>query len=86
MWLRALARACGIPPRQRERHPIADAPDLPVERRVHLLECHLAQLWDQVWWDQLPWRQRWYYRYVEGHRRPIREFYSPYYSDDVNRG
>lgn len=59
---------------QRERHPIPDAPDLPIDRRVHLLECHLARLWDQVWWLSLPWPKRVAWRLL-GFSSPIRRFY-----------
>lgn len=55
-------------------HPIPDAPDLPLERRVHLLECHLARLWDEVWWHQLPFYERWWY-WLQGYRSPIVRFY-----------
>lgn len=60
----------------RERHPIPDAPDLPLPARVHLLECRLAQLWDEVWWHQLPWHRRLFY-WLHGFRSPIRRFYVP---------
>ncbi len=60
----------------RERHPVQECPPLPVERRVHLLECLLARLWDQVWWDGLPFWRRWYYR-ARGFRSPIPQFYEP---------
>jgi hypothetical protein len=59
---------------ERERHPIQDAPDLPLDRRVHLLECYLARLWDQVWWMSLPWYKRAAWR-VLGFTAPIRKFY-----------
>jgi hypothetical protein len=63
----------------REQHPIQDdAPAPTVEalvREVHLLKCLTAQLWDEVWWHQLPFYRRWYYALVEGHRSPIRSFY-----------
>jgi len=57
-----------------ERHPIEDSPDLPIERRVQLLEIHLAQLWDEVWWHQLPFYRRWWYA-LRGFRSPILKFY-----------
>lgn len=70
----------------RERHPIADdAPAPTIESlvlHVHRLNCHLAQLWDQVWWMHLPWYRRLYYRVAERQRDPIRQFYFPY--EDVN--
>lgn len=59
-----------------ERHPIQDSPALPLERRVQLLEIHLAQLWDQVWWMTLPRWRRWYY-VAQGFRSPITRFYEP---------
>lgn len=57
-----------------ERHPIQESPSLPLERRVQLLEIHLAQLWDQVWWMQLSPEKRAEYE-AEGFRAPIRRFY-----------
>lgn len=57
-----------------ERHPIADSPDLPMQRRVQLLEVHLARLWDQVWWLSLPPDRREAYR-AEGFTDPIERFY-----------
>ncbi len=58
----------------RERHPIQESPPLPLERRAQLLEIHLAQLWDQVWWVTLPWWRRLRYR-LQGFRAPIGKFY-----------
>jgi len=58
----------------REIHPIPDAPDLPLDRRVHHLECHLARLWDQVWWISLPWYKRLGWRLL-GFKDPILTFY-----------
>jgi hypothetical protein len=57
-----------------ERHPIEERPDLPVERRLQLIEQHLAQLWDQVWWMNLPAEQREAYR-LDGFSDPIERFY-----------
>ena len=57
-----------------ERHPIQESPNLPLERRVQLLEIHLAQLWDQVWWMNLPEAQRAAYE-AEGFTAPIQAFY-----------
>ena len=58
-----------------ERHPIPDAPaGKSAMERIHHLETHLAMLWDQVWWMQLPCYRRWYYR-LQGFRAPIRRFY-----------
>jgi hypothetical protein len=45
-----------------------------LERRVAILEDHLARLWDEVWWHQLPWHRRAFYR-LQGYRSPIRTFY-----------
>lgn len=77
----------------RERHPIQDdAPSPSIDslvREVHLLKCHLSQLWDQVWWMNLPWYRRLWYRlprinrdkttggllFWKGHRDPIKRFY-----------
>jgi hypothetical protein len=53
---------------------VQECPPLPLERRVHLLECHLARLWDEVWWHQLPWWKRLYY-WLRGFRSPISSFY-----------
>ena len=61
---------------ERERHPIPDAPDLPLDQRVHRLEVHLAQLWDQVWWMSLPWYKRLGWRAL-GFSAPIAKFYLP---------
>jgi hypothetical protein len=55
-------------------HPIQDAPPLPIERRMQILEIRLAQLWDEVWWHQLPWYRRLGY-WLQGFRSPIRNFY-----------
>lgn len=55
-------------------HPLREIPGLPLERRVQLLESHLAKLWDEVWWHQLPWYRRLYY-WVKGFRSPISNFY-----------
>lgn len=57
---------------KRERHPIPDAPDWPLERRLHHLEIYTAQLWDHVWWISLPFWRRWFYR-LQGFRAPIIE-------------
>jgi len=57
-----------------ERHPVCERPDLPLERRCQLLEIRLAQLWDQVWWMQLPDTQRTAYA-RQGFTAPIRQFY-----------
>lgn len=58
----------------REVHPIPDAPDLPLEVRVHHLECYLGRLWDQCWWQSLPWWKRLAWR-VLGFSAPISRFY-----------
>jgi hypothetical protein len=58
----------------RERHPIPDAPDLPLEQRVHHLESHLGRLWDEVWWLSLPRWKRCAWQLL-GFRAPIRRFY-----------
>lgn len=58
----------------RERHPIQHAPQLPLEQRVQLLEFHLAQLWDQVWWMNLSSERRAAYE-AEGFTAPILNFY-----------
>jgi hypothetical protein len=62
----------------RERHPVPAPPTgLPLDQRVLLLENRLAQLWDEVWWHQLPWYRRLGYR-LQGFRSPLRRFYVPY--------
>jgi hypothetical protein len=59
----------------RERHPIPAPPTgLPLDQRVLLLENRLAQLWDEVWWHQLPWYRRLGY-WLQGFRSPITRFY-----------
>ena len=56
-------------------HPIQDAPpDKTPEQRIRHLELHLAMLWDEVWWHQLPFYRRWYYM-AQGFRSPISNFY-----------
>ena len=62
------------PRERREVHPIPDAPDLPLERRVHHLECHLGRLWDQVWYLSQPWWRRIGFRLL-GFKAPIQRFY-----------
>ena len=59
---------------EREVHPIPDAPDLPIERRVHHLECYLGRLYDQVWWMSLPLWKRCAWRLL-GFKAPIPQFY-----------
>jgi hypothetical protein len=56
-------------------HPIKDHPTWPIDDRVAYLEIYLAQLWDEVWWHQLPFYRRWYYM-LQGFSSPIRSFYS----------
>ena len=55
-------------------HPIQESPDLPVGRRLQLLEIHLAQLWDHVWWMNLSGEQRVAYE-RDGFGAPIARFY-----------
>ena len=57
-----------------ERHPVQERPDLTPERRCQILEVHLAQLWDQVWWLSLTPEQRAAYD-KEGFQAPIARFY-----------
>lgn len=58
-----------------EKHPIEDNPkDKTLEERVRWLELHLGELWDEVWWHQLPWYRRFYY-WIKGFRSPIDKFY-----------
>jgi hypothetical protein len=75
LWLRLLMDDERLKPRaQREVHPIPDAPDLPLDQRVHHLECYVGRLWDQVWWLSLPWYRRLAWRLL-GFRAPVRQFY-----------
>lgn len=57
-----------------ERHPIQQCLPLSPERRIQLLEIHLSQLWDQVWWMQLSPEKRAEYE-AEGFTAPIQKFY-----------
>jgi hypothetical protein len=59
---------------QYERHPIQDSPPWPLEARIRWLELHLAMLWDEVWWHQLPFWKRWWYL-SQGFHSPIQKFY-----------
>jgi hypothetical protein len=56
-------------------HPISPKRDAALEQRLHLLEERMAQLWDEVWWHQLPPYRRWYY-WLRGFRSPIERFYN----------
>lgn len=58
-----------------EEHPVLECPPYTLERRVQLLECFVAQLWDQVWWLSLPAEQRERYE-AEGFTAPILHFYT----------
>jgi len=57
-----------------ERHPVQERLDLPVDRRVQLLEQLVAQLWDQVWWMNLAPEARAEYE-RQGFTAPIERFY-----------
>lgn len=57
-----------------ENHPIKDAPLASLEERVRWLELHVAMLWDQVWWMNLPEERRKGYE-AEGFKDPIQKFY-----------
>lgn len=57
-----------------DEHPVKESPDLPLERRVQLLEGFVAQLWDQVWWMQLSPDKRAEYE-AQGFTAPIQKFY-----------
>ena len=57
-----------------ERHPIEDSRSIPIEDRVRLLECRLAQLWDHNWWKSLTDEKRAEYE-AQGFRDPIEQFY-----------
>ena len=59
-----------------ERHPIPDSPNMPLEDRVRHLEVYLGQLWDQVWWMNLPAAKREEYK-AQGFSDPIERFYEP---------
>jgi hypothetical protein len=77
-WLQKLMDDERLKPERstREVHPIPDAPDLPLDQRVHHLEVHLGQLWDAVWWISLPWYKRVAWRLL-GFKAPIQQFYLP---------
>lgn len=61
----------------RERHPIQDSPPgASAMERIRHLELHLAMLWDEVWWHQLPFWRRWWYA-AQGFSSPIQRFYEP---------
>lgn len=55
-------------------HPIQDSPLWTDAERIRWLELHVAMLWDEVWWHQLPWYQRLGY-WLQGFRSPIAQFY-----------
>lgn len=58
-----------------ENHPIQiERPDATQEQRILWLEHHVAMLWDQVWWMNLPPDQRAAYQ-REGYSDPIQAFY-----------
>jgi hypothetical protein len=64
-----------------EKHPVEEFPFDPetgeratLERRVQFLERRLSQLWDQVWWMNLPADKRKEYE-AQGFKDPIRKFY-----------
>jgi hypothetical protein len=73
----------------REMHKVRERTDLRPEQKIEVYRELLAQLWDQVWWMQLPWYRRlWYWLpriewdrthrrplFWKGHRAPIRQFY-----------
>jgi hypothetical protein len=61
-----------------ERHPVEERPDLSVEERCRLLEIHLAQLWDQVWW-LTEGRAKFE---SQGFTAPIQSFYLSPHGDD----
>jgi hypothetical protein len=54
-------------------HPIKEGVG-ELNDRVRLLEVHLARLWDQVWWMNLPPERREQYK-AEGFTDPITNFY-----------
>lgn len=57
-----------------EKHPIPDRPPWSMDERVANLEVHLAMLWDQVWWMNLPPEKRKEYE-AQGFTAPIDKFY-----------
>jgi len=59
-----------------EVHPVEHCPPVSVEQRCALLELRLAELWDEVWWHQLPAYRRLFY-WLHGYRSPIPRFYRP---------
>jgi hypothetical protein len=74
-WLQRLMDDERLKPRaEQDIHPLPDAPDWPLDRRIHHLECYLATLWDHVWWMNLPWYKRVAWRLL-GYKAPIDHFY-----------
>jgi hypothetical protein len=58
-----------------ERHPIeVNPPGIDDKQRIHILECALAELWDQVWWLSLTPEARAAYE-AQGFAAPIQKFY-----------
>ena len=58
-----------------DTHPIEHCPaGKTPEERIAWLELHLAELWDQVWWMNLPPEKRAEYE-SQGFRAPIERFY-----------
>jgi len=58
-----------------EWHPVEhNPPEGTAEDRCSRLEFLLGLLWDEVWWHQLPWWRRLFYR-VQGFKSPIARFY-----------
>jgi hypothetical protein len=58
-----------------DKHPIdGGPPGATLEHRLYWLECHVAMLWDQVWWMALPEDRRKGYE-AEGFKAPIDKFY-----------
>jgi hypothetical protein len=48
---------------------------------IQELEGLVAQLWDEVWWHQLPFYRRWFYYWL-GYRSPITKFYAELWKGD----
>lgn len=58
-----------------DMHPITPGRKISTEQRLMEVECRLAELWDQVWWMQVPWLRRFWY-WLQGFRAPIKKFYN----------
>jgi hypothetical protein len=64
-----------------ERHPLTLDTTLSPEGQLEQLRNLTSLLWDQVWWMQLPFYRRWFYKW-QGFRAPIPKFYEEIESGD----